>query len=429
MDNSGRLIDALDPRTSSLAGFAGPVSSPAPNPLETPFPSQIPSFPFVGERSPLTAPGTYNAQHLAPDPLVEPPVHRSVFERAGESSPRTCDFAAVLGRPLPLALPLPLPSGYPHGHPTPLLTPPALPAVPVVGSSSRPSASQYAFPEISSLAAGSLGLIGLPTPPELDPSLTHGLAACVVSSPSLAGPSEWTSPPAIPPHLDALPSPPPLPFPSPAPDPFSPLSPNIKPFIGKLVHLLARPDLYADVVMWCPDGLAFIVNATDHFRDKVLPDLFGHGNFASFTRQLNVYSFTRMSTTDLIARVDVGSMPAASAWHHPLFRRDDPSTLHLLSPRPSRARLAKRAEKRERAAAEAAEQREREGSTTEAVPSGLIGERGRNNSINSLNSTHSVGSSTSATSSSSPYSTPGCNSPWTPEAKGVGAGGSYFGSW
>ncbi|GAA5922856.1 hypothetical protein JCM1841_003763 [Sporobolomyces salmonicolor] len=416
MDDTDRVIDALDPRTSSLAGFAGPVRSSVPGPLETPSPTQIPPFPFPRARSPLSAPGACTAQHLRPDPLVEPPVHRPVFERANEFSLRTGDSAALLGHPLPL----PLSHGYPHGYPTPLLTPPALPATSIVVNSSHPSTSQYAFPETSSLAAGSLGLIGLPTPPELDPALTRGLAACVVSNPSRAGTSDWTPPSGILPNLDVLPSPPPLPFPSPAPDSFTPLSPNIKPFIGKLVHLLARPDLFADVVMWCPDGMAFIVNANDHFRDKVLPDLFGHGNFASFTRQLNVYSFTRMSTTDLIARVDVGSMPAASAWHHPLFRRDDPSALHLLSPRPSRARLAKRAEKRGRAVAEA--EREGQGLTSRTAPSESMGERGRNNSITS------VGSSTSATSSSSRYSTSACNSPWTPEAKGIGAGGSYFGN-
>ncbi|GAA5866410.1 hypothetical protein JCM1840_001307 [Sporobolomyces johnsonii] len=66
---------------------------------------------------------------------------------------------------------------------------------------------------------------------------------------------------------------------------------------------------------------------------------------------MQVYGFTRLSTSDLLSRLDVASASASdlSGWSHPQFRRNDTSTLHLLTPRPSRARLLKKAEKEENA--------------------------------------------------------------------------------
>lgn len=61
-----------------------------------------------------------------------------------------------------------------------------------------------------------------------------------------------------------------------------------------------------------------------------------------------------MSTAELMSRINVTSPETYSAWQHALFTRDDRMTLHLLCPRPSRARVLKKAEKAEK------QERERE---------------------------------------------------------------------
>ncbi|GEM06135.1 heat shock transcription factor [Rhodotorula toruloides] len=126
------------------------------------------------------------------------------------------------------------------------------------------------------------------------------------------------------------------------------LTPRVKPFIAKLNHLLGHPEIYQDCIVWDSAGEAFIVNANKRFCDEVLPRLFGHGNLASFTRQLNVYGFRRLSNSELMSRIDVKSQEGYSGWSHALFSRDDKSSLHLLNPRPSRARMLKKAEKQKR---------------------------------------------------------------------------------
>ncbi|GAA6052709.1 hypothetical protein NBRC10513_003438 [Rhodotorula toruloides] len=148
------------------------------------------------------------------------------------------------------------------------------------------------------------------------------------------------------------------------------LTPRVKPFIAKLNHLLGHPESYQDCIVWDSTGEAFIVNANKRFCDEVLPRLFGHRNLASFTRQLNVrrelcastfpfseansarsqqvYGFRRLSNSELMSRIDVKSQEGYSGWSHALFTRDDKSSLHLLNPRPSRARMIKKAEKQER---------------------------------------------------------------------------------
>ncbi|BGP70816.1 hypothetical protein NBRC10513v2_004177 [Rhodotorula toruloides] len=126
------------------------------------------------------------------------------------------------------------------------------------------------------------------------------------------------------------------------------LTPRVKPFIAKLNHLLGHPESYRDCIVWDSPGEAFIVNANKRFCDEVLPRLFGHRNLASFTRQLNVYGFRRLSNSELMSRIDVKSQEGYSGWSHSLFTRDDKSSLHLLNPRPSRARMLKKAEKQER---------------------------------------------------------------------------------
>lgn len=63
---------------------------------------------------------------------------------------------------------------------------------------------------------------------------------------------------------------------------------------------------------------------------------------------MQVYGFRRLSNAELMSRIDVKSQEGYSGWSHALFTRDDKSSLHLLNPRPSRARMLKKAEKQER---------------------------------------------------------------------------------
>ena len=58
-----------------------------------------------------------------------------------------------------------------------------------------------------------------------------------------------------------------------------------------------------------------------------------------------VYGFRRLSAAELVARVDIDTTDGFSAWSHPDFTRDDKSTLHRMTPRPSRARQLKKAKK------------------------------------------------------------------------------------
>ncbi|BGP36488.1 hypothetical protein JCM10450v2_000387 [Rhodotorula kratochvilovae] len=145
------------------------------------------------------------------------------------------------------------------------------------------------------------------------------------------------------------------------------LTPRVKPFIAKLNHLVSYPECYQDCVVWDSSGESFIINANKRFVSEVLPRLFGHGNAASFTRQLNVYGFRRLTNAELLSRVDVATAEGYSGWSHPHFTRDEKTGLHLLTPRPSRARLVKKAEKQERLEREQAEKERRARSAHEAA--------------------------------------------------------------
>ncbi|BGP04540.1 hypothetical protein JCM10049v2_000342 [Rhodotorula toruloides] len=125
------------------------------------------------------------------------------------------------------------------------------------------------------------------------------------------------------------------------------LPPEIKPFVQKLYNLLADPQLYQDVILWNHTGDAFFVAHNDRFINEVLPASFGHQNIHSFTRQLNVYSFQRMTVAQLRAGLDLEGRVSSqySGWSHPNFRRGGATSLHLLAPRPSRARIMRKLEK------------------------------------------------------------------------------------
>jgi hypothetical protein len=84
------------------------------------------------------------------------------------------------------------------------------------------------------------------------------------------------------------------------------------------LHALLRsavddPEL-ACIVSFAPHGRAFIVHDTKRFCEQVLPKHFNKlGQWKSFTRQLNLYGFSRMATG-----------PDAGGYYHELFLRGRP---------------------------------------------------------------------------------------------------------
>lgn len=83
-------------------------------------------------------------------------------------------------------------------------------------------------------------------------------------------------------------------------------SARLKPFIEKLFNILAQPASFRDCLVWDESGTAFIVShANPRLLQQVLPDAFGHSNLHSFTRQLNIYGFTRCTSAELLSKLDV----------------------------------------------------------------------------------------------------------------------------
>lgn len=121
----------------------------------------------------------------------------------------------------------------------------------------------------------------------------------------------------------------------------------VKPFIEKLFNILSRPATYGDCIKWSASGDSFFVAHTEKLTRDVLPEHFSHSNIHSFTRQLNVYNFTRMSVRQLREGLSIPSATTSeySGWSHPHFRRGDATSLNRLTPRPSRARMLKKLEK------------------------------------------------------------------------------------
>ncbi|POY75339.1 hypothetical protein BMF94_1567 [Rhodotorula taiwanensis] len=145
------------------------------------------------------------------------------------------------------------------------------------------------------------------------------------------------------------------------------LTPRVKPFIAKLVHLLSRPETYQDCIVWDSTGESFILSANKRLTGEVFPRLFGHSTLPSFTRQLNVYGFRRLTSSELASRIDVADQTGYSGWEHESFKRGDKSSLHLLNPRPSRARQMKKAQKKEKAVKETQEREKKARATAAAA--------------------------------------------------------------
>ncbi len=80
----------------------------------------------------------------------------------------------------------------------------------------------------------------------------------------------------------------------------------------KLMEVLDRGDMDS-IITWLPHGRAFIVRHSQKLKEVVLPRFFKQSKFMSFTRQLNLWGFKRITKgTD------------AGAYYHELFLRGRP---------------------------------------------------------------------------------------------------------
>ena len=75
-----------------------------------------------------------------------------------------------------------------------------------------------------------------------------------------------------------------------------------------------------DVISWMPDGRGFIVHQQDVFASDIMPSYFRQTKFSSFQRQLNMYSFQRISRGQ-----DMGG------YYHSCFLRGRPELCRRMS--------------------------------------------------------------------------------------------------
>lgn len=103
---------------------------------------------------------------------------------------------------------------------------------------------------------------------------------------------------------------------------FSPTRKNsggvVKPFPERLMQVLDRGDMN-HIITFLPHGRAFIVMHIEELKEVILPRFFNQSKFMSFTRQLNLWGFTRITKG-----------PDAGAYYHERFLRGHPLLCMLM---------------------------------------------------------------------------------------------------
>ncbi|ORY07231.1 winged helix DNA-binding domain-containing protein, partial [Basidiobolus meristosporus CBS 931.73] len=84
---------------------------------------------------------------------------------------------------------------------------------------------------------------------------------------------------------------------------------------------------YSDTIDWDKSGTRFIIKDPGNLASKVLPQYYETSKFASFSRQLNIYGFHRVSDR---RRTKRDTNLSTIIYSHPHFRRNHPSSLHLI---------------------------------------------------------------------------------------------------
>jgi hypothetical protein len=69
------------------------------------------------------------------------------------------------------------------------------------------------------------------------------------------------------------------------------------PFTWQLYHMLADAERYGfqSIISWQPHGRAFRVHDQERFERIILPFYYKSSKYKSFSRQLNLYSFVRLT--------------------------------------------------------------------------------------------------------------------------------------
>lgn len=100
---------------------------------------------------------------------------------------------------------------------------------------------------------------------------------------------------------------------------------------AELSHLLSDSS-YADVIRWNEDGTVILYAHTSPRLLDILGRFFRHTTVSSFARQLNIYAFHRLNTSELLTQLEksrsVGVRGCASEWSgfsHELMWRDGPN--------------------------------------------------------------------------------------------------------
>ncbi|TKA51216.1 hypothetical protein B0A53_05792 [Rhodotorula sp. CCFEE 5036] len=92
---------------------------------------------------------------------------------------------------------------------------------------------------------------------------------------------------------------------------------HVTPFISKLSHLLSDTS-YSDVIRWNHDGTVILYAHTSPRLLEILGRFFRHTTVASFARQLNIYAFRRLGTSELLTQLEacrsLGVRGCASEW-------------------------------------------------------------------------------------------------------------------
>lgn len=76
-------------------------------------------------------------------------------------------------------------------------------------------------------------------------------------------------------------------------------------------------------IEWCEDGSAFAILKKNYLVDFVIPKFFKQSDFRSFTRQINVYSFSRFRMNNV----------SDYCYRHPAFKQGDHQSLLVMTRR------------------------------------------------------------------------------------------------
>ncbi|KAK9762177.1 Heat shock transcription factor [Basidiobolus ranarum] len=101
---------------------------------------------------------------------------------------------------------------------------------------------------------------------------------------------------------------------------------RISPFVLDLYKILSEEKCF-DTIAWELSGNRFIIKDPIIFASKVLPQYYKTNKFASFSRQLNIYGFHRVSDR---RRAKQNHDTSAIIYSHQYFKRNQPDSLHLI---------------------------------------------------------------------------------------------------